>query len=284
MEVKDPYLSVINTKHKFNRSTFKPFTYDKVEVIAGDWHKHFALLETNTKLAYDKVLEEFNKIGIKCLLMSGKRNYLDQFYAQGETFDKKLKDLAIEKIKEQSGIEDGSKIKLSKKIATIIKNPKNIKVAYKHQKKYAARIGYSEHHSGLAIDIKVDMTNVQIPEKIKKRYPDASKGLLNFITRRAILEKHGFIQTYPDSPRLEDVTGMPSPEPWHWRYVGPEHSQKIARLRQLVGQDVFLEDYVELLKCDIPSDLTDENEILLYQANLLKNNIFVKTNENSIVR
>ena len=280
-KIKDPYLAIINTKNKFNPNNSKTFTYEKVDVIAGDWHKDKALLETNTKLAYDKVKAEFDMIGIKCWLISGKRSYLDQIYTQGEAFDIKLKDLAIEKIKEEEKLEDTTKIKLGKKIATIIKNPKHIKTAYQHQKKYVARIGYSEHHSGLAIDIKVNMDNVKIPDKIMERYPNESKGMLNFITRRAILEKHGFIQTYPNSPRLHDVTGIEKPESWHWRYVGAEHSQRIARLREIIGQDVFIEDYVELLNHNIPEGLNDK-EILNYQAEILINNISKSKNKDAV--
>lgn len=279
-KITDPYLTIINTKNRYNPSNFKPFTYEKVKVIAGDWHKKTARLETNTKLAYDKVKQEFNQIGIDCWLMSGKRNYHDQFYAQGETFDKKLKDLAVEKIKAELAIENDEDIKPLQKIKAILKNPKHIKLAYEHQKKYAARIGFSEHHSGLAIDIKVDMTNAKIPPKIKERYPEANKGLLNFITRRMIMEKHGFIQTYPQSARIEKVTGMSAPEAWHWRYVGAEHSQRIAHLRELVGQDIFLEDYVKLLSFDVPSDLTGK-QLLEHYAGLFKNKILKIENTNN---
>lgn len=290
-EVKDPYLTIINTKNQYHKNDFKGMSYEKVGVIAGDWNKKHALLEQKAKLAYDAVLGEFTRVGIDCQLMSGKRNFLDQLYAKGETFLNKLNSLAVEKIKVEDQVEDESKIKRSKKFLAIIKNPKYIKIAYNHQKEYAARIGYSEHHSGLAIDVKVDMTNLnfdnldddiaKIVNRAKNNDENITRGTLNFITRRAIMEKHGFIQTYPQSDRIKKVTGMPKAEGWHWRFVGPEHSRKIACLRELTGQDVFLEDYVELLKHDIPSGLSNK-EALLLQADILKNEIFKSKQEENL--
>ena len=232
------------------------------------------MLEKNAKLAYDKVLEDFKRIGIECWLMSAKRNYFDQVYAQGETFAFKLSKSAKEIAKQNDETIEGLSNK--QKLKIILKNPKLIKLAYSHQKKYAARLGHSEHHSGLAVDIKVDMSNVVIPEKIKQRYPDASQGLLNFNTRRMIMEKHGFIQTYPQSTRIEAVTGMPEPEAWHWRYIGAEHSHRIAYLRECVGQDVFLEDYVRLLEYDVSYE--NEQDLINQYADILKNEIFVDEN------
>ena len=50
---------------------------------------------------------------------------------------------------------------------------------------------------------------------------------------------------------------MVKDEGWHWRYVTPEHSQRIAKIREKVTQtlgekqEVFLEDYVKLLSCNV---------------------------------
>lgn len=269
-KIHNPYLTIINKFNAYNPANFKGFDYEKVEVIAGDWNKSYAWLESNTKKAYDEVIKEFEKVGINCKLMSAKRNYIDQLYAQGETFALKLNKEAKNELKANSNLTD-AEITTKAKLKTILKHPKLIKIAYLHQKQYAARIGHSEHHSGLAIDIKVDMTNVKIPEKIIQKYENVAPGMLNFITRRLIMEKHGFIQTYPQSPRIETVTGMPESEAWHWRYIGPEHSQRIGKLRELVGQDIFLEDYVDLLNFDV--QYTNEQELLHTYAEIFKTTI-----------
>lgn len=71
---------------------------------------------------------------------------------------------------------------------------------------YSARPGYSEHQTGLAIDLEAD-----------------GKALSEFLstTQYAWLQAHaaeyGFIQRYPDGQ--QSVTGYETEE-WHYRYVG----------------------------------------------------------------
>lgn len=253
----NPYLAIVNKKISYNPKIFKGFEYEVVPVTAGDRGKTTASIEKQTKLAFDNAVEEFTSLDIKCLLMSAKRDYLDQAYAQAEMFASNLNSRVKEQIEKEENQNEEVKFDRTKKIKTILKHPKFVKLAYQHQRKFAARIGHSEHHTGLAIDISVDMKNAKIPDKIREKYPDASQGLLNFLTRRLIMEKHGFILTYPQSDRIKSATGMVKDEGWHWRYVTPEHSQRIAKIRekvtQILGekQEVFLEDYVKLLSCNV---------------------------------
>jgi D-alanyl-D-alanine carboxypeptidase len=71
---------------------------------------------------------------------------------------------------------------------------------------YSARPGYSEHQSGLAIDLKAG---------------DCALSCFSGSSQYYWLAEHaadyGFIQRYPDG--LTAITGY-EPEPWHWRYVG----------------------------------------------------------------
>ena len=46
---------------------------------------------------------------------------------------------------------------------------------------------------------------------------------------------YGFVLRYPKEK--EDITGIEY-EPWHWRYVGPEHAKKMKE------QNLCLEEYV----------------------------------------
>jgi LAS superfamily LD-carboxypeptidase LdcB len=78
---------------------------------------------------------------------------------------------------------------------------------------YAARAGFSEHQTGLALDINEYGTNVPNFEDT-----DAFKWL------QTNAYQYGFILRYPDGK--ENITGY-SYESWHYRYVGKEVAQKI---------------------------------------------------------
>lgn len=72
--------------------------------------------------------------------------------------------------------------------------------------KYVATPGYSEHQTGLALDVK---STVSSPFAKTKEYAWMKNNAY----------KYGFILRYPDEK--EDITGF-NPEAWHFRYVGEE--------------------------------------------------------------
>ena len=79
----------------------------------------------------------------------------------------------------------------------------------------SARPGSSEHETGLAVDI-----NTAVEESHFERTPEYAWLIEN-------CWKYGFILRYlPDS---EYITGYVY-EPWHYRYVGVEHAEKIMKL------------------------------------------------------
>lgn len=247
----NPYLTIINTSNKFNPETLAGFEYDEVPIKMGDWGKKTALIERQTHLAYNNAVKELQDIGATCTLNSAGRTKIDQVYAKIEKF------------------------------CAVLKKSKSIKIALKDTKTLTAKLGYSEHLSTLAIDVSINMDNVQIPEKIIKRYPDASLPELKFLTRRLIMEKNGFILSYPQDDRLKEVTGITKPEGWHWRYVGPEHSQMIAKIREKTSAElgekyeVFLEDYVQLLNSvttTLPEEELVDKYCELFKSNILKIN------------
>ena len=98
-------------------------------------------------------------------------------------------------------------------------------------KKYVAVPGYSEHHTGLALDLYLIVDGktvyenedlVQYPEiwaKIHEKLPD-----------------YGFILRYPEGK--EKITGA-NYEPWHIRYVG---SPEIAR--EITDKGITFEEYL----------------------------------------
>jgi len=80
---------------------------------------------------------------------------------------------------------------------------------------YSARAGYSEHHTGLAIDIDNNKLNYNKFYMTKE-----------FIWMQENAYKYGFILRYPKGK--ENITGY-SYEPWHYRYVGKKIAEYIKK-------------------------------------------------------
>ena len=98
-------------------------------------------------------------------------------------------------------------------------------------KKYLAEPGYSEHHTGLAVDVCM----VKDGEAINDN--DAMLAEIELFEKvHKLMPKYGFILRYPKGK--EDVTGY-AYEPWHLRYVGVEVAEDIAK------QGITLEEYLE---------------------------------------
>jgi len=89
----------------------------------------------------------------------------------------------------------------------------------------AARPGYSEHQTGLAIDFSYGGLTQEETNK-----------MWDWLAKNAY--KYGFILRYPDG--REDITGF-AYEPWHYRYVGKEHAKAIYE------QGLVLEEYLSNL-------------------------------------
>lgn len=79
---------------------------------------------------------------------------------------------------------------------------------FKSRLKFSAPCGYSEHHTGLAIDI----NSIEDDFAYTKEY--------EWLKNNA--EKYGFEMSFPKNNKQN--VGY---EPWHWRYVGDEDSRKI---------------------------------------------------------
>ena len=95
-------------------------------------------------------------------------------------------------------------------------------------KNYVAVPGYSEHHTGLALDI----TLVEDNKLVDDVYGETETPY-QLMHRR--LADHGFILRYP--PGKKAVTDY-AYESWHCRYVGKDAAQKIYR------QNLTLEEYL----------------------------------------
>ena len=99
-------------------------------------------------------------------------------------------------------------------------------------KKYVAVPGYSEHHTGLAIDICIVKDGKRINDNDEMI---AEKEIFSKIHEK--LAKHGFILRYLDGK--DEITGY-SYEPWHFRYV---NSPSIAK--EIMDKGITLEEYLK---------------------------------------
>ncbi len=99
-------------------------------------------------------------------------------------------------------------------------------------KKYVAVPGYSEHHTGLAIDICIKKDGELVYEN-----DDMIAEREIFAKIHAKLADYGFILRYLEGK--DEITGY-SYEPWHLRYVG---SSEIAK--NIMDQGLTLEEYLE---------------------------------------
>lgn len=99
-------------------------------------------------------------------------------------------------------------------------------------KQFVAAPGYSEHHTGLALDFvaKIDgkwlIENKEIFDRAEELQPVYD-----------ILPRYGFILRYLKGK--EEITGYPA-EPWHIRYVGDP-----AVAAKITARGITLEEYCE---------------------------------------
>ena len=101
--------------------------------------------------------------------------------------------------------------------------------------KYVAKPGYSEHHTGLAIDIVIIKDNKPIIDNYELFKEEEIFKIIH-----SKLSKYGFILRYPKDK--EGITGY-GYEPWHFRFVGNKDVAKYIKNNKLC-----LEEYIEKSK------------------------------------
>ena len=100
-------------------------------------------------------------------------------------------------------------------------------------RQYVLKPGYSEYHTGLALNLSLIMNGKNVYKtKDMVLYPDT------WAVIHAHLAEYGFILRYPYEKK--DVTGF-GYEAWHIRYVGA------AAAKAMEEQGLALEEYVEML-------------------------------------
>ena len=99
-----------------------------------------------------------------------------------------------------------------------------------YTRKYVAVPGYSEHHTGLAVDICLVVNGVVISDN-----DEMLKQKEIFATIHKLLPDYGFILRYLEGK--EKITGY-SYEPWHLRFVQIEDAKNIT------SKGLTLEEYL----------------------------------------
>lgn len=107
---------------------------------------------------------------------------------------------------------------------------------YKEDSSLAAKVGYSEHETGLALDLYVHTL-------AQKNFIKSQVG--KWVNSNAY--KYGFIIRYPFLGKSK--TGF-TYEPWHIRYVGLPHSNIIYNNRLTLEQYYDLYEKGKFYKCD----------------------------------
>ena len=191
------------------------------------------------------VLEPKNKIDDWRLILVNSRNPLPEdskepelVYVEGKQFDKRAAGELQEMMKamKKDGITniwiqstyrsiEYQKQLYDNKINEYLSNGATKEQAEALTIEYINRPGESEHNLGLA----VDFNNVDDDFENTKAY--------NWLSVNA--KDYGFVMRYPEEKA--EITGI-AYEPWHWRYVGKEHSYKMEEL------DMCLEEYIEYLE------------------------------------
>ena len=97
-----------------------------------------------------------------------------------------------------------------------------------------AKAGYSEHQTGLAMDVE---GHSSLGAGLVEDFGKTPEGI--WLAEHC--HEYGFIIRYPEGKR--DITGYIY-EPWHIRYVGKEHAARIAEL------DITFEEYILLIRGD----------------------------------
>lgn len=108
-----------------------------------------------------------------------------------------------------------------------------------HTSQYSAMAGYSEHQSGLAIDV----STISINNRLDVTFGGTPEG--RWLAEHCY--EYGYIIRYPEGK--SDITGY-AYEPWHIRYVGKELA------RELTENNLTFEEYYGY----VPSDAVQNDE------------------------
>ena len=180
------------------------YAFPKVDLIPlyGNKTQSYRISSTLLTLHKDAV-DAFNEMFDAYYLETGNKDY--QITQASRTFDEQKS--IYDSYLETYGIEVGSSL--------------------------AAVPGYSEHHTGYAVDM-----NVYTADGISYSVGSAAEVNPIYGWIYSNCAKYGFVLRYPEGKT--EITGITN-EPWHFRYVGKGHASYMAE------HSLVLEEYIDLL-------------------------------------
>ncbi len=197
--------------------------------LAGLFSMNVAFAEINQNSNFDYlVLVNKTENESKVHLINVKNSFGKEFQIEKETYNHFVK-LRNEMLKEGIQIELDSIYRSVARQQEIVEEFTQ-KYGADYVKKYVAIPGFSEHHTGLAVDICLVIDNKIVDDNDEMI---AQKEIFRKIHKR--LANNGFILRYPLGK--ENITGY-SYEPWHFRYVGEDIAKIISE------KNLTLEEYL----------------------------------------
>ena len=250
----EKYLEVYEDGYDVNTVIYmvnNNITYEYSErLVSLIENKYFVLKNLDRYMSYDKSDIDLTVKMVNCnrdyeyytntnktdttkglLMLVNKYYYLDQDYVYGDLVEisrdysnnsgSKLNSEAYEAFKELVDDAEKEKLHIRNNYAhRIYSYQEGVYNSYKNKSgpvyadSISARPGFSEHQTGLALDVGVET----------KYADDKFQNTKEYLWMKDNSYKYGFILRYPEGK--EDITGY-NFEAWHYRYVGKEAAKVI---------------------------------------------------------
>ncbi len=233
-EYNDKYYKIVNQKYFMLKNYPKYLEYQK-EHDNVPYEKIIALVNTHANEEWYSQTYETD-INQGYLILVNKFHYLKEdyqridlepfslSYAYGSYGENKAAKIVVESFDRMQN-DAKEKFGVQLMVNSSYRTYKNQESTHKHfGDRVAARPGYSEHQTGLGIDI----TSIQ--NGGGKSFGESQEG--KWVKENCW--QYGFILRYPVGK--EDITGYDN-EPWHLRYVG----EKVAK--QIKDEDITFDEY-----------------------------------------
>lgn len=206
----------------------EPKTENGVQVVSGDIHQGLLILVNNQTKFVEQVGQEKEDV-----MEHPERSYqvarggmlmdvtaMDAMNRMVADYESETGDTGVTVISAYRSIESQQEV-MDEEVAN---------VGEEEAKRWVTEPGYSEHHTGYAVDFSIyygEGSNVKFVDSPAADY---------FLTKGP---SYGLIKRY--AQEKESITGIGN-EPWHFRYLGVVHATAISKT------DYCYEEYIDYLK------------------------------------
>lgn len=239
-------ISFDNIKPYLNYQTFNIYNFHLYEQLRT--LNNLSYLETINYFNYPQYYNYDQSLGNSLfkdsnLILVNKNFYLDEDYQPKNLIDVKTVNISFIKRDDEETLinkevleqyhklyQDALKFGYELYIFSAYRDYQKQKILYyfinNEDNQISAKPGYSEHQSGLALDI----STLQWGLSNYLEYSDEFKWL------KQNAHKYGFILRYPKDKEI--ITGY-NFEPWHFRYIGKEHAKTIYEMNLSLEEYLF---------------------------------------------